>query len=168
MIRRPPRSTLFPYTTLFRSTSLTIENYLLRKPVKPGAPLFWRLDAHAAIGESASTGNVGPIIVPAWATLTSLSSPAGSVTDSAQPTFTWHSPQLVSPPGPLTFDLSVQRVSAGTFDYAAAGLTDTVFRIPALLERNTAYRWQLVVHAGSDTSLVRSQGSFLIVDGGMP
>src|SRR2546422_1395836 len=27
MIRRPPRSTLFPYTTLFRSPILTIENY---------------------------------------------------------------------------------------------------------------------------------------------
>src|SRR5260221_10916989 len=27
MIRRPPRSTLFPYTTLFRSNSLTQPNY---------------------------------------------------------------------------------------------------------------------------------------------
>src|SRR2546430_5755757 len=27
MIRRPPRSTLFPYTTLFRSTTLAVENY---------------------------------------------------------------------------------------------------------------------------------------------
>src|SRR5258707_5090333 len=27
MIRRPPRSTLFPYTTLFRSRSLTIGRY---------------------------------------------------------------------------------------------------------------------------------------------
>src|SRR3989441_11631318 len=122
MIRRPPRSTLFPYTTLFRSTSLTIESYLLRKPVKPGAPLFWRVDAHAAIGESASSGNVGPIIVPAWATPTSLSNPAGSVTDSAQPPLTWHSPQGVSPPGPLTFDLALPRVSPGTVDHAAAGL----------------------------------------------
>src|SRR2546428_7792040 len=26
MIRRPPRSTLFPYTTLFRSTSTTVDN----------------------------------------------------------------------------------------------------------------------------------------------
>src|SRR2546429_4264171 len=26
MIRRPPRSTLFPYTTLFRSSSLTLAN----------------------------------------------------------------------------------------------------------------------------------------------
>src|SRR2546430_12230522 len=27
MIRRPPRSTLFPYTTLFRSNPLTFESY---------------------------------------------------------------------------------------------------------------------------------------------
>src|SRR5258708_31651459 len=30
MIRRPPRSTLFPYTTLFRSS------YVLQNPLKPG------------------------------------------------------------------------------------------------------------------------------------
>src|SRR2546427_13281843 len=29
MIRRPPRSTLFPYTTLFRSTNTTISSALL-------------------------------------------------------------------------------------------------------------------------------------------
>jgi hypothetical protein len=36
------------------------------------------------------------------------------------------------------------------------------------LERNTSYRWALVVHAGTDTTTVRSQGSFLVVDGGTP
>src|SRR2546422_2839177 len=35
MIRRPPRSTLFPYTTLFRSPGLDFESKLL---VKPDAP----------------------------------------------------------------------------------------------------------------------------------
>src|SRR5256884_5123714 len=30
MIRRPPRSTLFPYTTLFRSTALQLMNYEVR------------------------------------------------------------------------------------------------------------------------------------------
>src|SRR5256885_11499107 len=35
MIRRPPRSTLFPYTTLFRSPSfVTIEGGQLKKPKK--------------------------------------------------------------------------------------------------------------------------------------
>src|SRR5258708_26007298 len=30
MIRRPPRSTLFPYTTLFRSVCANIKNYVTR------------------------------------------------------------------------------------------------------------------------------------------
>src|SRR2546430_12927567 len=34
MIRRPPRSTLFPYTTLFRSRPLTVRNVLHRTLVK--------------------------------------------------------------------------------------------------------------------------------------
>src|SRR5258708_23192455 len=32
MIRRPPRSTLFPYTTLFRSVSVVREDSLMPKP----------------------------------------------------------------------------------------------------------------------------------------
>src|SRR5256885_12630772 len=44
MIRRPPRSTLFPYTTLFRSPRLTpsgqrpdmVEDGLIRRPVLQG------------------------------------------------------------------------------------------------------------------------------------
>src|SRR5258705_6369187 len=31
MIRRPPRSTLFPYTTLFRSVSMTIRAVLIKQ-----------------------------------------------------------------------------------------------------------------------------------------
>src|SRR5258706_8479058 len=37
MIRRPPRSTLFPYTTLFRSWELTAEDDGPRVP-RPGQP----------------------------------------------------------------------------------------------------------------------------------
>src|SRR2546426_12277620 len=33
MIRRPPRSTLFPYTTLFRSISVTVEG-MVRRPAQ--------------------------------------------------------------------------------------------------------------------------------------
>src|SRR3989475_12259754 len=40
MIRRPPRSTLFPYTTLFRSPNIRVE-YVRQEP--PGVPTaFWR------------------------------------------------------------------------------------------------------------------------------
>src|SRR2546422_4402442 len=42
MIRRPPRSTLFPYTTLFRSSGGTLFNGKAFQPIGTGA-LRWRL-----------------------------------------------------------------------------------------------------------------------------
>src|SRR5256885_6617859 len=42
MIRRPPRSTLFPYTTLFRSARWRAEAQLLAGPYAPGAAYFAR------------------------------------------------------------------------------------------------------------------------------
>src|SRR2546430_8508025 len=43
MIRRPPRSTLFPYTTLFRSPRAVVRRHLLRELLsertRPRAPL---------------------------------------------------------------------------------------------------------------------------------
>jgi subtilase family protein len=146
---------------------ITAQTFTPPAALKAGS-LFWRVDATAASGETATSGVIGPIIVPAWATLTSLSNPAGLVIDTAQPTFTWRPVQVSAPPGPLTFDLNVQRVATGVIDFAIANLTDTTFELPQPLERNTAYRWLLVVHAGSDTSIIRSQGSFLVVDLGMP
>src|SRR3712207_7746173 len=40
MIRRPPRSTLFPYTTLFRSS---LHGYFLR-PGDPAVPIIYEVD----------------------------------------------------------------------------------------------------------------------------
>src|SRR5258707_15631358 len=44
MIRRPPRSTLFPYTTLFRSIDFQCVQRLERRPVPDLRPVF-RVDA---------------------------------------------------------------------------------------------------------------------------
>jgi hypothetical protein len=145
----------------------TAETFATPQALRTGR-LFWRVDATAASGETATSGVIGPIIVPPWAALTSLSNPAGMVIDTAQPTFKWKPAQVSAPPGPLTFDLNVQRVATGAIEFNVANLADTMFALPQPLERNTAYRWLLVVHAGSDTSIIRSQGSFLVVDLGMP
>jgi hypothetical protein len=150
-----------------QDTVVTAETFDLLKPLKPGA-VYWRVDATAASGETGTTGTVGPLSVPPWVTLTALSNPAGTVTDTAQPTFTWKPVAVASPPGPFSYDLQVQRVETGHYDFGILGIPDTSFTLPAPIERNTSYRWALVVHAGSDTTIVRSQGSFLIVDGGMP
>jgi len=63
------------------------------------------------------------------------------VIDTAQPTFTWKPVQVSSPPGPLDFDLDVQRVASGVTNFNVANLTDTTFALTQPLERNTAYRW---------------------------
>src|SRR5688572_33220061 len=49
MIRRPPRSTLFPYTTLFRSPLLVVRFAVVLRPLQerdrllPGRVVFWQL-----------------------------------------------------------------------------------------------------------------------------
>jgi hypothetical protein len=156
-------------TPLVDTTLRDVEAYDLPRALKPGA-LFWRVDATAATGEVAASRTVGPIAVPAWATLTSLSDAAGAVTDSVQPTLTWTSPTVAPPPGagPLSYDLFVQRVSEPLPGFGVAGLTATSFRMPSPLERNAAYRWFIVAHAGSDTSLARSRGPFLVLDESTP
>ena len=152
-------------------TLTTTTSYALRRPLKPGRPLFWRVDATAATGGTATSGAVGPLMVPPWANLTSFSAPGGLNTADPQPTFTWHSPAVSVPPGPLSYDLTVRRAGgefAAVPEFSVAGLSDTAFQLPRPLERDAAYVWSLVVHAGADTSLVRSRGVFMVVDGSIP
>src|SRR5690349_23595239 len=47
MIRRPPRSTLFPYTTLFRSLATEAENVVVVEPSPQRRTLAESLGAHA-------------------------------------------------------------------------------------------------------------------------
>src|SRR5256885_16782486 len=56
MIRRPPRSTLFPYTTLFRSNLGTLQ-YVGGPPgTVPGTPFLWTVQAPANGSQSTFTG----------------------------------------------------------------------------------------------------------------
>ncbi len=145
-------------------------SYSLRRAVKPGA-LFWRVDATAASGVTATTGVVGPLTVPPWAALATLSAPGGANTADDQPTFAWRSPGVAAPPGPFRYDLTVRRSAvqfANLPEFAVGGLPDTSYRAPKPLERNVTYLWSVVVHAGSDTSLVRSAGVFMVVDSTIP
>src|SRR5438034_1008496 len=114
---------------------------LPRRALKPGRPLFWRVDATAATGVTATSGALGPIVVPPWATLTAFSTPAGVNTAEVQPVFTWQSPAVSAPPGPLRYDFTVRRAGAqfaNSPEFTVAGLSDTVFQLPRALERDAA------------------------------
>src|SRR5574341_1847485 len=66
MIRRPPRSTLFPYTTLFRSTGLDSQNDAV---IEIGAVRF---NGHRVEGEWTSLINPGRRIPPFITELTGI------------------------------------------------------------------------------------------------
>src|SRR2546425_3287936 len=52
MIRRPPRSTLFPYTTLFRSVNAPLKVALAKgRLLEPTRELFRRIGAPVGVGE---------------------------------------------------------------------------------------------------------------------
>jgi hypothetical protein len=150
------------------TTVVDVTSVLVRRPFKPGVPLFWRVDATSATGVAASTGVVGPITVPPWATPLTLSTPGGTTTTDPQPTLVWTSPPIVAPPGPFQYDVFVFRAGDPISVYGAGGLRDTFFQMPVALERNIPYSWRLVVRAGADTSLVLSQGRFLVLDPTVP
>src|ERR1035438_10887452 len=67
MIRRPPRSTLFPYTTLFRSAGFLAGPGRTYLPAVPAIPSFWR-----CAGATASA-----IVLVAWLPLLLLSISGG-------------------------------------------------------------------------------------------
>jgi Subtilase family len=145
-------------------TILTATTFTLRRPVKPGAPLYWRVDATSVTGDTAATGVVGPVATIPWARPTSLADPAGSATTEVRPTLTWSPAPIASPPGPFLYDVFVRRTTNDTPVVSVLGVGDSSFVLPAPLERNGTYRWTLVVHAGGDTSLVQAPASFVVLD----
>src|SRR5258705_7789436 len=56
MIRRPPRSTLFPYTTLFRSGPITRINSCIPESHLSGDPSQW-IVSHARTTENVPSAN---------------------------------------------------------------------------------------------------------------
>ncbi len=137
---------------------------------RPGARLFWRLDARSPLGPSDSTPAMGPFLAPAWATLLTLASPGGQSIRDSQPSFAWHSPAAASPPGPFRYDVSVYPASLGPAGAVASatGLTDTTYRLPRPLEHNLPFRWRVVAHLGADSEVVASPGTFVVIDETIP
>src|SRR5687768_12611595 len=65
MIRRPPRSTLFPYTTLFRSIALDPKGNIVVVNIGNNAVLTFSPDGKLLITEeSTDPGNDGLVVLP--------------------------------------------------------------------------------------------------------
>src|SRR2546430_17456712 len=65
MIRRPPRSTLFPYTTLFRSVVVVLATYATFLILEDVIQLIWGVEARPAPQPYSLLGttSVGPLLL---------------------------------------------------------------------------------------------------------
>src|SRR5687767_15249544 len=63
MIRRPPRSTLFPYTTLFRSVDPAVEQEQVPAPIA-GVVVHPGEDGHGVLAGRIDPGAVGEAVPP--------------------------------------------------------------------------------------------------------
>jgi subtilisin family serine protease len=156
--------------TIILDTTVTAAAVTLPRALPPGTRLFWRATARSALGVAESIRRVGPLIVPPWVTLLTLNAPSGGSIADSQPLFAWHAPGVSSPPGPITFDFSVFPASEGPAQpvVSVRGLTDTVYRPAAPLEKNLPFRWRIVAHVGADSAVVTSSGTFLVLDQAAP
>jgi subtilisin family serine protease len=148
-------------------TTLDAATFAPMRALPPG-PLWWRVDARAASGETASTGIVGSVAIPPWATLLTLNDAAGVTTADSQPLLRWTAPAIAVPPGPFRFDVQVRPVAPAGPALVFPGLTDTALVVPQPLERGASYRWAVVSRAGGDSSVTESAGTFLVLDSQVP
>ncbi|MDH3368955.1 MAG: S8 family serine peptidase, partial [Gemmatimonadota bacterium] len=149
--------------TLTSSTTLTLQT-----PLPPGTPLTYRVTATVADSFSVASTRSPLLASPEWVTLLAPDSPAGVSVLELRPTFRWSSPTVTDPPGPFTYDVRVVRADDGSIEIDEPGLTVRQFVPDRDLDRNTPYRWSVTARLGSDSAVVGSQGTFVILDDSAP
>jgi len=163
---RIARDTLFGDVMV--DTALAEASLSLRGPLRSGDTLVVALEATAADSTRTANATIRTLIAPAWARLTTLDDPEGLTIRDLRPRLQWESPGVSEPPGPFTYDVAIIRADDGELELEQGGLTDREYTPPRDLERNTPYRWQLIVRLGDDSTVVESRGTFLIIDDSAP
>jgi subtilisin family serine protease len=156
--------------TVLLDTTLTATTLTLAAPLAPGARIWWRVSAASLAGAADSTAAVGPAVAPSWVTLLTLASAAGASIRDETPLFSWAPAQVTVPPGPFRYDVAVYPSSRppAAAVAGATDLADTVFTPSAPLERNLPFRWHVIAHLGTDSQVVTSPGTFVIIDESVP
>lgn len=156
--------------TVLIDTIITSTSFTPIRPLAPATRIFWRVIASSVAGVAESTLVQGPLLVPEWVTLLTLTQPQGTTIRDTLPVFAWHSASAVQPPGPFSYDIDVYPASrTPAFAVASArGLTDTIFQPTTPLERNLPFKWRVVAHLGPDSQVVTSSGTFLVADASTP
>jgi len=156
------------FTQVILDSTLTDTSVQMDSAFAPGDTLRFDITAASVDGASMTLPAGGDYLIPKWATLLTMNSPQGTTIRERRPTFVWTSPQVVSPPGPFTYDIAILRVDNRLEAEGETGLTDTEYTPASDLDLNTAYRWKVIARLGSDSSVVESRSTFIVVDESIP
>ncbi len=149
-------------------TTLAETEVQLSTPLAPDERFVFELAATSTNSATLIVPAGTEFVVPEWVTLLTLNTPEGKTIRDRKPTFQWTSPDVVSPPGPFTYDLTVFRVDNRSAVLEASDLTDLQFLPPNDLDLNTPYKWRVIARLGSDSAVAESRSSFVIVDESLP
>ena len=141
----------------------------LRRPLKPGRNLYWRIIAEAFPAIQRITRPVGPFHMPAWVRLLTFDDPGGSVATTSQPQFRWQPLAAPGPVGPLTYDLEIFNAQTGALVQRMRSLNTSTVTPTQPLTPNLAYRWRVIANTRvglADT--VESRGSFVVNSSSKP
>ncbi len=155
-------------TDVVLDSTTTASSITLPTAQQPNTVLWYTITAIGADSVSLGLPVAGPFVIPEWTTLTFPDAPGGITIRDLRPQFEWSSPAVSSPPGPFTYDLTVIRADDGGIELDARDLTAQQYAPTRDLERNTPYRWRITTRLGSDSVVVESQGTFLIIDDSAP
>jgi hypothetical protein len=156
------------YDTVLLDTTLAESEVQSHSPLPPGQSFVFEIVAVSADSAVLVYRPSEMFLVPEWVTLTTLSAPAGTTIRSRRPTLQWSSPDVATPPGPFVYDIAIVRVDNGVATVEASDLTETTFVPPLDLDLNTPYRWRVVARLETDSVVLESDGSFVIVDESLP
>src|SRR5256885_829163 len=118
MIRRPPRSTLFPYTTLFRSSSQIVNAYGARPELNRGGRARWDYEEESPLRDARGFTYSGALYDPSEALADEdlglanviLTNGARLYVDHAHPEYS--TPEVTSPRDIVLWDKAGERVMA--------------------------------------------------------
>jgi len=156
------------FGTVVLDTTLTETEVQLETPLQPGVAFVFEVTAVSADSAAFTHRSNETYVAPEWVSLATLNEPAGTTIRTRRPTLQWTSPGVVSPPGPFVYDVAIVRVDNGVATQEADDITETSYVPTVDLDLNTPYWWRVVARLGSDSVLVESEGSFVIVDESLP
>ncbi len=156
------------FSEVLVDTTLTETELQLSTLLRPGDRIALELSATSADSLTLTLPVTDEYVAPDWASLLTFNEPQGATIRERRPTLVWESPDVISPPGPFTYDVTVFRVDN---EFPAFTITDhpeTEYTTAQDLDLNTPYKWQVVSWLGDDSTVTESQSTFLIVDESIP